>query len=361
MNSQNLSAVATHPAPRALAPQPSRHPEVLRPIRLRRYLSVAGATARQVDEEILARTFIDATRLDDPDYFVSTSCYLTAVSNLIRFTGDRGIGFDAGLASDFRDSGIAGYASWSGPNQRENLERLWNRYGRFFGLMTTICLTPTGTGTIEMTIDAPDVSPPLYRFLVEELIGIFLKVGTDMNGCNPEIVRVELVYDAPPHHHRYRQLLGCPVTFNQGRSCITFTRAWLEQPLHSSDQELCEICSEKLEQLERRIGHRGKTSTTVLNLLYRDSSHLPHLDRVARELRTTPRTLSRQLMNEGTSFSRLMDEVRSQMAIAIVINGNTPAKKIADRLGFDDVNALRRAFKRWTGQSISDYRASRSG
>jgi AraC-like DNA-binding protein len=284
--------------------------------------------------------------------------------NLITSTHDEGIGLEVGMASEFRDSGIMGYASWSGPNQRENLERLWNRYGRFVGLMTKVFLTPAGSHDInidiDLDIDIASLPDPkmMYRFFVEELIGMFVKVGADMNGCAPISKKLEVIYTSPAYSDRYTALLKCPIAFNQSRTRLTVPRPWFDQPLLSADRELSQLFTEKLEQFERQICRDGHIRTRVLDILRQHQNKPPSLDDVAKQLGMTSRTLSRQLLHEGTAFSQIADDIRSQIAITIVKNGRVPVKKIADRLGFENVNGFRRAFKRWTGVSVSEYRAS---
>lgn len=72
---------------------------------------------------------------------------------------------------------------------------------------------------------------------------------------------------------------------------------------------------------------------------------------IARALRLSPRTLQRRLTAEGTSFKDLLESVRRDLAGRWVSETALPLAEIAYRLGYSDVAAFSRAFKRWTGKS----------
>lgn len=331
----------------------------LRPVLVRRYLQVA-ALKRLSAQAVLAGSEIDPARIEDSDYLVSDTSYIRVVENLVDLTGDGGIGLEMGLAREFSDFGLLGFASWSGPNQKQNVEEIWNRYGRLFGYMTTIRIATSRaprSSDIEIDIEVPlATSATVARFLVEEVLGVFVKVGRDMNGVQPVPVRLDLSYAAPSYAERYGQALFCPVYFAQPHSRLTIAGGWLEQPLRTHNSELHALCAGRLNDLARQIESGSSMSGRVTQLLRSAQGPTPSIESVARQLATTARTLSRQLQGEGTTFSRIVDEIKAQTAIALLRQESIPAKKIADRLGFEDVNALRRAFKRWTGQSIKEFR-----
>ena len=72
--------------------------------------------------------------------------------------------------------------------------------------------------------------------------------------------------------------------------------------------------------------------------------------------RTSPRTLSRWLASEGTSWRRLVDRVRLDAADRMLADPALPLGEIAAELGYSDHAHFTRAFRRWTGESPSAYR-----
>lgn len=63
------------------------------------------------------------------------------------------------------------------------------------------------------------------------------------------------------------------------------------------------------------------------------------------------RTLHRRLHDERTSFRRILDEVRRDVAVALLDDQATAISEIAFILGYSEPAAFTRSFKRWTGET----------
>ena len=72
----------------------------------------------------------------------------------------------------------------------------------------------------------------------------------------------------------------------------------------------------------------------------------------------SPRTLQRRLAREGTSFQEVLDGFRRIMAADLLDHPNLAIKEIAFLLGYSDLSAFYRAFRRWHGQAPDAYRTS---
>jgi AraC-like DNA-binding protein len=91
------------------------------------------------------------------------------------------------------------------------------------------------------------------------------------------------------------------------------------------------------------------------------TGQLPEAKDVARTLGMSSRALRRQLANEGTGFRELVDEVRSELAQRYLLRRSLTVSEVAYLLGFIDVSAFTKAFRRWTGTTPGTYRATRLG
>lgn len=76
----------------------------------------------------------------------------------------------------------------------------------------------------------------------------------------------------------------------------------------------------------------------------------PTLDKVALCTGMSARTLRRRLEREGTTFSRLLEQSRAQIAISRLQGGSVSAMQdLALELGYANQETLSRAVRRWTG------------
>ena len=69
-----------------------------------------------------------------------------------------------------------------------------------------------------------------------------------------------------------------------------------------------------------------------------------------------PRTLQRRLKDSGVDFKTLVDDTRRRFALRLPARPEAHAGEIAYLLGYSEVSAFNRAFRRWTGSTPSDYR-----
>ncbi|WP_299354862.1 AraC family transcriptional regulator [uncultured Shimia sp.] len=81
---------------------------------------------------------------------------------------------------------------------------------------------------------------------------------------------------------------------------------------------------------------------------------------VARLLAISPRTMQRALKAEGTSFRDIRSAAIEKKAQSLLVETETPIADIAKALGYSDVRAFRRAFKKSSGRSPSEFRSGRS-
>ena len=68
------------------------------------------------------------------------------------------------------------------------------------------------------------------------------------------------------------------------------------------------------------------------------------------------RTLSRRLIEEGTSFRTIQDEVRHQLAVALLGDAGVSIAEVAFFLGYSEPAPFHRSFKRWTGTTPQLHR-----
>ena len=84
----------------------------------------------------------------------------------------------------------------------------------------------------------------------------------------------------------------------------------------------------------------------------------PGMAAVAGKLHMSPRSLQRRLHSEGTSFAELLSELRRDLALRYLRDQRIAIAEVGFLLGFLDVSAFHRAFKRWTGSTPAEYQRS---
>ena len=80
---------------------------------------------------------------------------------------------------------------------------------------------------------------------------------------------------------------------------------------------------------------------------------------VASQLHMSRYTLHKKLKREWLTFARLLEDVRRRQALTYMQDRTKPLVEIAEQLGFSELSAFSRAFKRWMGTSPAEYRSVR--
>jgi AraC-like DNA-binding protein len=85
---------------------------------------------------------------------------------------------------------------------------------------------------------------------------------------------------------------------------------------------------------------------------------LPLVEDVAEALGVPRWTLQRRLADHGYTFSETVDLVRKTLAEHYVRRSFVPLLDVAEALGYSELSAFSRAFRRWFGVSPSAFRLS---
>nr|WP_245444691.1 AraC family transcriptional regulator [Microvirga sp. KLBC 81] len=70
------------------------------------------------------------------------------------------------------------------------------------------------------------------------------------------------------------------------------------------------------------------------------------------------RTLTRHLRTEGLAFRQVANEVRFEIACKLLQNTDMALSQVAVVLRYSEPSAFTRAFRRWSGQTPSAWRAT---
>jgi AraC-like DNA-binding protein len=82
----------------------------------------------------------------------------------------------------------------------------------------------------------------------------------------------------------------------------------------------------------------------------------PELERIARRLGMGGRTLQRRLAERGLVWKTVVEDVRRELALQYLHEPTLPLSQVAFLLGYSELSAFYRAFRRWTGSTPAEYR-----
>jgi AraC-like DNA-binding protein len=328
---------------------------MLRPIKIRYYVGIMQAKGF-APRAVLEGSGIDAKRLADPAYLVDLHQCSAVVSNMIRLTGDQAIGFEMGRRVKLADWGIIAHAMISSRTLRQAIG-YWLTYANLVGMLIRLTLVVEARKEWTVVFSATEPMGFIYNFCVEEILIAGMRLGSQLTGRPLDVREIHLSYPAPLHAAQYRRHFDCPIHFNASRSSISVRSPSIDTVLPSNDAELNEVYRQHCSRVLREIGVENPVESRLRNLFLVSKGAVPDLTRSARELGMSSRSLRRHLAAEGTSYQKLANQFRHDLAVEYLRAEHLSPKEVGDLLGFKDTNAFRRAFKTWSGKTIQEFRA----
>jgi len=192
---------------------------------------------------------------------------------------------------------------------------------------------------------------------IDALVGAQLRMCRSLIGRDYSPLLVELRRPRPAKIDDFERLLRAPLKFSAAQNRLVFDGESIECPLDGGNPELARhsdaIALEYLTRLER-----DNIEARVRELLtQRLEKSEPSQEEVAEHLCMSARTLQRKLGDSGTTYKEILDETRHALALAYLSAPQHSVSDITHLLGFSCGSSFTRAFRRWTGQSPSDWRA----
>jgi AraC-like DNA-binding protein len=268
-------------------------------------------------EVCLDETGIDPQSLDDPAAEVTGQ--LALVTNIVRALPDvPEIGLESGRRYHVTAYGIWGYAVMSSPTVVDALE---------LGL--------------------------------RDLSAIFHMWG-QLLGEPPPLLALRLRFPEPAYAERYQQLFGVRPVFDAEQTAMEYEASMLGKPMPQANFHTAKLSEAQCEDLLKARQAREGIAGRIRHMLLRAPGQSPDMERIAKELATTSRSLRRRLTEEGTSFRVLVDEVRETLAEQLLSTAGLSVDAVAERLGFANTAGFISAFKRWRGVPPGAWRAGQS-
>jgi AraC-like DNA-binding protein len=274
-------------------------------------------------------------------------------------TGDEAIGVHVAEALTPGAVDVLEYAFRASPTLGDGLGQV-ARYIRVMHDRGTVSLVPEGDG-VRLTASVPP-GHPVHRQQIEFFFAIWLRLARDT--CKPDLAPLDASFphEPPARLDEHRRFFACPLRFGQPVMGLLMARGDLDRPMHGADPALAALLGRQLDKLLVSLPEDASVSARARVLVKDDlPSGSVSVDRVARQLAMSVRTLARRLEAEGTSFRHLLDSVRRELAVAHLGDPQMDLAEIAFLLGFSESSAFHRSFKRWTGRTPLEFRRQAFG
>jgi AraC-like DNA-binding protein len=332
-------------------------------VRRRPLISLSAATglleaieAAGVDPDSVLRPLgLSRSILSKPDGFIACSDFTRILDEAVRATGDDCFGLHFGERYNPKDVGPVTYVMLNSPTMAAGLQNM-GRYLRVHNEGVKVSFDVEGRFAYarHLLVD-PEIEAP--RQHNEYSMAMGLNLIRLMGGSHWVPLEVLFAHEAPGQVSEHARIFGAPVSFGSATNTFVIEREFLERQVPAADRRLYPILRRYLDQVLTEMPREDSLLATVRRALgesLRDGD--PALEQVARKVAMGPRTLQRQLKEHGVGFKTLVDDTRRRFAVNYLRDRQHTLAEIAYLLGYSEVSAFNRAFKRWTGSTPSGHR-----
>ena len=273
---------------------------------------------------------------------------------------DEWLGFHLAQLSDLRELGLIFYVAASS----ETLGDALRRAARYSSISNEgLSLKCLEEDDIRIVFDYVGIARHSDRHQIEFFMTVLIRLCRQLTGLRLVPSRTRLTHRRSNHGgSELAEYFGGHTTFGARADELTFVRGIRDIAITSADPYLNEILVANCEQaLSHRPKNRGTLRSAVENAIV---PLLPHgkvrASGIAARLGLSQRTLARRLELEGETYSEVLESLRGDLARQYLSDFDLSISRIAWLLGYEEVSAFTRAFKRWTGKTPREARQTRA-
>jgi AraC-like DNA-binding protein len=312
-------------------------------------------TSLKVDVDAFLHSLgIDPATVKSPDEYISVDTYLRIQDSAAEHVHDPYFGLHMGEFAEAGSWSILGYMMMNCKTLAEAFEKS-GKYSRIIGNMIDGRME-VKFKKVRVVMFTPPHAPKMSRHCYESTLSSSVRMMRLLSGVHINPLEVTFIYPEPESTVEYERIFCCPVKFGQKENSMTLDWSLGSLPIRMANSALLEhfeqYAQDFLAQMERNDEH---TRTVTKIILSRLDDEALSIQKVAKEMAVSVRTLQNHLETEGVIFSDLLRDIREKLAKKY-LHENYTVEQITYLLGFSEPSVFRKAFKKWAGVTPREYR-----
>lgn len=350
----NTSPSHPEPLPPVHLPSLAASPLAIGTVRVGAYIAVP-ALLREFGFDpacVVAEFGLNLSIFDEPDNRIAYSTAVKLLTRCAAITRCEHFGLLAGQHIGPTAMGLIGYLVLHSPSVELALQQLVENkklHGRGCAVRLAIYRDQVALAY------TPNVAPEYAEQISYGALAMAFNILRKLCGDAWLPTEVRFALPAPRDIHPFRRFFKAPVHFNAEQSMLVFSRRWLGCPVSGADPILFRLLQKVADNLRRNF--QDNVAGDVRNVIM---EQLPtgkcSIEIVSERLDMHPRTLNRRLKEQGTSFIRLLTEIRRETATQLLRESGLSVTRIGLMLGYNSASSFTRSFERMTGRSPKAWR-----
>ena len=318
------------------------------------FIRLTGADPEQM--QLLVQEGISLADFTNSDTRVRHSIVMELLRRAVARENEPTLGLRAGLEVSPGDLDTLEYAARSCANLREALHCV-NRYMHLMhGAQRARLIEEGDLATWEVRIVDDVPQPPAANDFALAAACTFSHRYTGVRNVLREVHFQHAVSTSLTEYARVFD--GAEIKLGMPHNALVFARGHLDAPMSHAHPGLQRAYEQHANAMLQRLTHREGVSVRVRqHLVAQLRAGDVGVRTVAGKLGMSVPTLRRRLGEEGLTYSKLLDDVRLELAKNYLEDASLAVSDVAFLLGFSHVTAFHKAFRRWSGGSTPvEYR-----
>lgn len=297
---------------------------------------------------------IDPEQLSSPTLSLGLINYCRVMEEAARFSGFDNFGLHYGRQFKPQSLGLIGYIGLCSATLEQALHNVVNAFP-WHQHDTLTRLTDKGD-CWRLDYQVRHGAILSRRQDAELTLGMFLNLIRHVAGKSWAPREVHFEHPRPLQWHEHCKVFDAPVWFDQPYNSLLIPKRDLMRTMPDSDPLLLTVMQDAIRRLNSATPQQGIVDQARAQVHLMLMKGEPVLEIVAEKMGMSSWSLQRRLRDENLSFSALVDKVRCEMATHYLQQKQLPISEMALLLGYSEVSAFSRAFRRWFGISPRQWR-----
>lgn len=248
-----------------------------------------------------------------------------------------------------------GYSWMASATLKEALERLV----RYFHVITTTTnlILEEDEELVKLIFPIPSNLHPAV-VATDTGLAVIIEMCRISYGDDFEPVHISMMREKPICDDEFKLFFRSPISYSSATNFISFARRDVELRLPTANADLARVNDSIVADYLLKLDKNDIIAQVKSRIIEQLPSGNFTEELIAQNLNKSLRSLQRKLTEEGTTYRALLDTTRQELTKQYIYDSRYSINEITYLTGFSEPSNFSRAFKRWTGQSPSGYRAS---
>lgn len=308
-------------------------------------------------DDVLLHYGINPLVLSSPDNRLSATEAQKIIDAATKLTNDDNLGLHQGERLSKGFSNILGYVLMN----CSTLKECWMKYCRYEKIIDSTSISDLNiiNNYAVLTNATVDETLANNRQFSDFKIAGMLSYIKLLSNKKLQLHEVHFTHTKPKDISEYERIFQSKICFGKSENALIFNSELLNIPVIEPNENLLAIFEKNAAEIFETLA--SNTYTNMVNeIVFNEieKCNLPSIDVVAKQLLLSTRSLQLYLNKEGTSYIKLVKELRKKIAEKYLKDNKISIDEIAYVLGFSEASAFHRAFKNWTGLTPVQFRKS---